>query len=248
VTSIFPEHMDYHRNIRNYYSAKKNIFKYQEKEDFFVFNVKNKKIYSWLKDVKSKKVHFASIDGPNALETPLQGEHNRDNIRAAMATARILNIPDETINKAIRSFKGLSHRIEFVGEYYGVKFYDDAISTTPESTIFAIKSLPKIGTIFLGGQDRGYSFLKLENIIKKYKVKNIVLFPESGKRIFRKRKGLNILETSSMGEAVEFAYKYTNKGEICLLSCASPSYSLWKNFEDKGNQFQSAIKRNISPS
>ena len=105
-----------------------------------------------------------------------------------------------------------------------------------------MKSGPKVGTIFLGGQDRGYKFSKLEKIIKKYGIKNIVLFPETGKNIFESRRGLNILETKSMKEAVKFSYKYTQKGDICLLSCASPSYSLWKNFEEKGNQFKFWVK------
>ena len=74
------------------------------------------------------------------------------------------------------------------------------------------------------------------------KIKNFVLFPESGTKIIKSKKGLNILETIDMKEAVEFAYKYTPKGEICLLSCASPSYSLWKNFEEKGDQFKLFVK------
>jgi UDP-N-acetylmuramoylalanine--D-glutamate ligase len=243
ITNIFPEHIDYHYNIKNYYSAKKNIIKYQGKDDVFVFNQKNKKIASWAKSAKSKTIPFAKEIPIDDSEIKILGKHNRDNIKAAIAVAQALDVGQGIIKSAIKSFNGLPHRLEFVGQYSGIKFYDDAISTAPESTIEAIKSLPKIGTIFLGGQDRGYSFSKLEKIIKKKKIKNIVLFPESGKRIFKKgRKGLNILETSSMEEAVKFAYKCTEAGQICLLSCASPSYSLWKNFEEKGDQFQSFVK------
>jgi UDP-N-acetylmuramoylalanine--D-glutamate ligase len=104
----------------------------------------------------------------------------------------------------------------------------------------AIEALKNVGTIFLGGEDRGYNFSALEKIIKKYKIKNAVLFPDSGKRI--KLKGLNILKTKNMEEAVKFAFKFTEKGSVCLLSCASPSYSLWKNFEEKGEQFVKAVK------
>ena len=147
----------------------------------------------------------------------------------------------------------MPHRLEFVGEFKGIKFYDDAISTTPESTIMAIKSLNNVDTIFLGGKDRGYNFLPLEKTIKKYKIKNIILFPDSGDRIFHRvarsrsqeklKKGFNILRTNNMEKAVRFAYQYTKKGKICLLSCASPSYSLWKNFEEKGKQFQYFVKK-----
>ena len=242
ITSLFPEHMDYHRNIKDYYGSKRNILKYQTKEDHYVYNPKNKKMVSWKKTTEANMVPFAEGLLLDDSEISLKGEHNRENIRAAVSTARILNISDAKIISAVKSFKGLPHRMELVGEYSGIIFYDDAISTTPESTMSAIKSLPKIGTIFLGGQDRGYNFTKLEKMIRKYKINNIVLFPESGNRIFKNREGLNILETSSMDMAVRFAYKNTPKGEVCLLSCASPSYSLWKNFEEKGDQFKSAVK------
>ena len=242
VASLFPEHMDYHYNIKNYYRAKKNIIKYQEAGDVFVFNPKNKKMANWSKQTKAKAVPFVSEKFLNDVNITLVGKHNKENIRAAVAAAKEFDIPDNKIKKAIETFKPLPHRLEFVGEFKGIKFYDDAISTTPESTIIAVKSLPKIGTIFLGGQDRGYKFSKLAKIIKKHGIKNIVLFPETGKKIFESSKGLNILETESMEEAVRFSYKYTQKGEICLLSCASPSYSLWKDFEEKGDQFQKAAR------
>ncbi len=245
ITSLFPEHMDYHSGIKNYYSAKKNILKFQTKDDFCVYNQKNRKIVSWVKSSKAKSIPFVREILVPQEEIKLFGNHNKDNIGAAVSVAEILGIPENIIKSAIKTFEGLPHRLEFVGEHKGIKFFDDAISTTPESTIFAIKSLSKIGTIFLGGQDRGYKFSQLEKVIKKHKIKNIVLFPESGKNIFKKgRKNLNIFETSSMDEAVKFAYKFTQPGEVCLLSCASPSYSLWKNFEEKGDQFKLAVKSN----
>jgi UDP-N-acetylmuramoylalanine--D-glutamate ligase len=169
------------------------------------------------------------------------GEHNKENIRAAVAVAKEFGISDQAIKSAIEKFKPLAHRLEFIGEFKGIKFYDDANATTPEAAILAIKTLKKVDTIFLGGQDRGYDFSQLEKTIKKYKIKNVVLFPESGKRI--KVKGLNVLRTKSMYSAVKFAYKNTEKRKICLLSCASPSYSLWKNFEEKGSQFQKAVRK-----
>ena len=241
VTNLFPEHMDYHQGIKNYYDAKKNIIKFQRSGDVFVYNPDNKKSFEWLKGLKSKVIPFAKSIPLRDSEIPLLGEHNKDNIKAAIPVVREFGIGDEAIKSAIRTFKSLPHRLEFVGEFKNIKFYDDAISTTPESTIMAIEAIKNIDTIFLGGQDRGYNFSKLEKVIKRYKIKNVVLFPDSGKKI--KLKGLNILKTKSMEEAVKFAFKHTGLGKICLLSCASPSYSLWKNFEEKGDQFQSAVKK-----
>jgi UDP-N-acetylmuramoylalanine--D-glutamate ligase len=174
-------------------------------------------------------------------EIPLLGAHNENNIRAAIAVAKYFNVSDSAIKKAIKNFKPLPHRLELVGTYRGITFYDDAISTTPESTIEAIKTLTGVHTIFLGGTDRGYDFRELEKTLRKHNVKNVVLFPDSGNRILKSEKGFMVLKTASMEEAVQFAYKYTKKGSICLLSTASPSYSVWKNFEEKGGIFKKEI-------
>ena len=241
ITNLFPEHMDYHAGIANYYGAKKNIIKFQNKKNIFIYNQKNKELCSWAKTARGKTVSFAEKNQLEDIKTSLIGEHNKENMEAAIIVAKEFNISDNMIKKAIEKFKPLPHRLEFVGEFNNIRFYDDAISTTPESTIMAIESLKNVDTIFLGGKDRGYDFLQLEKIIKKYRISNVVLFPDSGKRI--KTKGLNILNTKNMEAAVRFAYKYTRPGKSCLLSCASPSYSLWKNFEEKGDEFKSAVKR-----
>lgn len=243
VTNLFPEHMDYHKGAKNYFNAKKNIINFQGKNDYFIFNPNNKKSAAWAKECNGKAVPFIKSIPLDDSELPLIGEHNKDNMKAAIAAAKIFNINDSIIKSAIKKFKGLPHRLEFIGEFKGIKFYDDAISTTPDSTIMAIRSISNIETIFLGGQDRGYDFSNLEKTIKKYKIKNVVLFPDSGKGMFKKNDKLNILKTSNMSEAVKFAYKNTNQGGVCLLSCASPSYSLWKNFEEKGDQFKYFVKK-----
>ncbi len=240
VTNLFPEHMDYHNGEKNYYQAKKNIINFQNNKDVFVYNPADKKLLSWARESRGRVVPFVDKSFFNNINLPLIGDHNKRNAAAAVAVAKELGVSDEIIIKAIEKFEPLPHRLEFVGEFKSIKFYDDAISTTPESTIAAIESLKNVDTIFLGGEDRGYNFSSLEKIIKKYKIKNIVLFPDSGKRI--KVKGLNVKRTNSMVDAVKFAYKYTTPGKICLLSCASPSYSVWKNFEEKGDQFKKSVK------
>ncbi|HLD70263.1 MAG TPA: Mur ligase family protein [Negativicutes bacterium] len=221
ITNLFPEHMDFHGSLKNYYSAKKNIYRFQKAGDHLVDRPKAKKHY----------------------QSNLLGQHNQNNIQAAVELAKILKIPPTTIEKAIATFKPLPHRLENIGTYKGITFYDDAISTTPESTIMAIKAIKNIDTIFLGGQDRGYAFDKLEKTIRQHNIKNIVLFPDSGKKMLRDKKGLNIFQASSMPKAVKFAYKHTQQGSVCLLSCASPSYSLWKNFEVKGDEFKKFVKK-----
>jgi UDP-N-acetylmuramoylalanine--D-glutamate ligase len=247
VLNLFPEHMDYHGDIEKYYEAKKNIIKFQNPWDYFVYNGQDAKLKEWASGSVAKKALFSKSINLKNTKALLVGKHNEDNIRAAIAVVHILKIPEKNIINAIKKFKPLPHRLEFVREFKGIKFYDDAISTTPESTIAAIKALKNVGTIFLGGLDRGYDFSQLVAVIDRSKIKNIVFFPDSGKKIektLRKKskKDYMILHTRNMKEAVKFAFKNTKIGRICLLSTASPSYSLWKNFEEKGDKFKEAVK------
>lgn len=248
VLDLFPEHMNYHGDVRNYYQAKKNIIKYLTNKDYFVYNPKFLSLCDWVKDIRAEAIPYESNLLLQDKDIPLLGEHNRENIKAALTVAHIFNISDEVIIKAVKNFKPLPHRLEFIGNFRNILFYDDAISTTPESTIYAIESLKNIGTIFLGGENRGYDFIQLVKTLINYKIPNLVLFPESGEKILsliinEKNYQPKILLAKNMEEAVKFAYKNTDKELICLLSCASPSYSLWKNFEEKGNEFQFFVKK-----
>ncbi len=224
LLNLFPEHMNYHGGLDRYYEAKKRIFKFQKEGDVAITPPFKEKLVT--KNVS------------------LLGEHNIENIKAATQVCRIFDVPESVIKKGVESFQPLPHRLEFVGKHKGVEFYDDAISTTPESTIEAIKALESVDTLILGGEDRGYDFDKLVEVIKSYNISNIVLFPQSGERMREKLKELRLLETSSMEDAVKFSFQTTKKGKICLLSTASPSYSLWSGYEEKGDLFKDAVKRN----
>lgn len=248
ITSFFPDHMDYHKNLENYLKAKLNIVKYQTKNDYFIVNLH----YEKLKDIKKTQ----GINLPIIKELPfsekyinLVGEHNIVNIKIAITVANIFNINNKIILDVIKNFTSLPHRLETVGTYKNITFIDDAISTTPESTIAAINSFENIKTIFLGGKDRGYNFSNLAKKIIEKNISNLVLFPESGEKILSIILNLSssynpkILKTSNMQKAVEFAYANTPQGSICLLSTASPSYTIWKNFEEKGNLFKEYVKK-----
>jgi len=245
ITSLFPEHMDYHGTVDSYYDAKRNILARVKPDDVVFYNSKYQRINNWLQSVQCEK-----IDANNQIlenvQTQLVGKHNFENVLLAYAVAKKLHIANSKIVDALFSFKPLPHRLEKLGRYGDIVFYDDAISTTPESTIAAITSLENVDTLFLGGKDRGFDFIQLVDCIIQKKVTNLVLFPDSGKKIYsllksRNVNGLNILQTSSMREAVAFAFQHTKKGAICLLSTASPSYSLWKNYVEKGNLFKKYI-------
>jgi UDP-N-acetylmuramoylalanine--D-glutamate ligase len=244
VTNLFPEHMDFHGNALKYYAAKKNIINFQNTGDTFLFSGKNKELKKWAKEIGG--VDFSKID-LGKINVSLLGAHNRENAKAAIAVAIMLGISENAIKKGIENFRGLPHRLELVGEFKEIKFYDDAISTTPESAIAAILALPDTDTIFLGGLNRGYDFSQLAVTINRSKIRNIVFFPDSGEEIEKvlsqkSRKKYLTLHTKDMKEAVSFAFAKTKTGKICLLSTASPSYSVWKSFEEKGDKFKEAVK------
>lgn len=242
VTALFPEHMNHHGGLLPYYAAKHNIVAHQKPGDLFIYNPSFALLRQWAKSAPGKAMRYTH-DFRLPADLQLIGEHNADNALAAVTVARQLGISDATITKALRTFHPLPHRLQHVATRHGISFFDDAISTTPESTIMALRALPNVKTIFLGGEDRGYDFRKLEKEIRRIGVENVVLFPDSGRRMFMKENKLRILRTRSMQAAVTFAYRHTPRGSICLLSTASPSYSLWKNFEEKGDEFQKFVRQ-----
>jgi UDP-N-acetylmuramoylalanine--D-glutamate ligase len=254
--SIFPEHLDRHWNFKNYVKAKLNILNWSEinivqHETITKYKLINKNLISywtkwdyyfkdWFFYYKSKKLF-------STKNLKLLWEHNLQNICSAIAVWNIIWIPLNKMQKTISEFEWLPHRMQLVWNYWWIDWIDDAISTTPESTIQAIKTFgEKIDTIFLWWTDRWYNFEELIKIIKKIWIKNIVLFPDSGNKIMKTIKAkkifwLNIFQTNKMQDAIKFAYQNTHKWKTCLLSTASPSYSLRKNFEEKWDLFKKCI-------
>ncbi|MFH1657281.1 MAG: UDP-N-acetylmuramoyl-L-alanine--D-glutamate ligase [bacterium] len=242
LLNIFPEHLDY-SSFKDYIKAKSNITKYQTAEDYLIFNSGNKTVEEIAAKTKAQKIAFDRLT-PRLKRNPLPGKFNLNNIKAAVAVGRIFNIPEEDISTAIADFKPLPHRLEFVGEHRGIGFYNDSLSTIPEAAIAALEALgDKTQTLILGGFDRGIDFKKLAGEIDESKIKTLILFPTSGERIRQeiKRKTIKHFPATNMKEAVALAYQCTDKGKICLLSCASPSFGLFKDYRDRGNQFKKNI-------
>lgn len=253
--NIFPEHMDWHGWFDRYVQAKLNILKGSEYNFVLAKTVQE----YWLSD-KYNNIETYGIWGISSWsdgqfvyngevlfstdDKLLIWEHNVQNISLAIAVALKLGVPIDVVHNTIKNFRGLPHRLELVWEFNWITFYDDAISTTPESTLEALKSFWKrVDTIFLGGTNRGYDFRKLIETVQEYWIQNIVFFPPSWSimaKFLQNFKG-RLLYTDRMEDAVAFAFVNTEKGKICLLSTASPSYSVWKNFEEKGNLYKQAI-------
>lgn len=242
VLNLFPEHIPYHGTVEAYYAAKENIIAFQKPDDVFIYNPRDTQLRQWAKGARGQVLPWQKELPLARKELPLLGDHNVENVRAAVTVARQFGVSDAAIRRGLKNFRSLPHRLERIGTFRGITFYDDAISTTPESTIAALRALPNVGTIFLGGEDRGYDFRALERALRTSGVQNVVLFPNSGKRVLQSHKGFSVLQTRSMDAAVRFAYRMTPRGKVCLLSTASPSYTLWDNFERKGEAFQRAVR------
>lgn len=248
ILNLFPEHMNYHGTTEDYYGAKKNLISKLKENDYFVYNPKFLRLSEWAKNATCQAIpiqdFFIKETGSSLI-----GNHNKDNVSAAATVVRLFGVNDKIIKGAVKNFQPLPHRLQFVGKFKGISFYDDAISTTPESTIFAIDALKNVSTVMLGGQDRGYNFEELVKTIFESRIANVILFPDSGKKIMdlivssKNSKKPKLFQTRDMEKAVKFAYSNTPQGTVCLLSCASPSYSLWRNFEEKGDLFQTYVKK-----
>ncbi len=253
--NIYPEHLDYYKNFNEYIRAKANITRYQTKKDYLVFNSRDKIVREIAEKSKARKIPINKCLKRSFKQEgiPLIGDFNLQNLAAAIEVGKIFGVSEKDITKAIKKFKPLPHRLEFVGKFSGIKFYNDSLSTIPEATIAAIDTLEKnLQTIILGGFDRGQNFKKLAKKILESKIKTVILFPDTGKRIWRQiqksARGpthgnkLKCFFVDNMKEAVKFCYQNTKKGKVCLLSPAAASFNHFKNYRERGNLFKREVK------
>ena len=250
ILNITTDHMDWHRNQEEYVEAKKNIVKFQKVSDWAVINKDYKTPKSFSKLTKANVIFFSkkTLESDYKKGLMLRGEHNLENIAAAISVAKILNIKKDLIIKTIRNFKGLEHRLEFVREINGIKFYNDSFATGPQPTIAAINSFTEPETLILGGSDKGLDYWELCEKINSHKnIKGIVVIGETRLAIINnlmmmksKIKIINLIK-SDMVKVVETAYVITQPGGVVILSPASASFDMFQNYKDRGNQFKEAV-------
>ena len=172
----------------------------------------------------------------------LVGTYNLSNIMFALGVSEILHLDLEKSVQSVNNFKTLKHRLEYVGKFDDIDFYDNSIATVPMATIEAIKALKNVDTLIIGGMDRGIDYLDFIKYLDNSNISNIICMPKTGHDIAKKLKNKKAYIVDTLEEAVIVSKKVTKKGMSCLLSPAAASYGFFKNFEKKGDKFQKLVK------
>ena len=248
LLNIYEEHFDHYTTPDDYYNAKKNIFKYQTPDDLLIYgDIFQHATIEELNAAPAMKINITKTDivPRDQIRTQLIGEHNQLNIQVAAAIAYAYKVNGESFKDAVASFQPLPHRLEYVGTFRNIKFYNDSIATAQEAVINAIKALGDVNTIILGGMDRGLDYHPPVNFIRTTDIENVILLPATDNRFQQTfdegEYSQKLIHVKDMREAVEQGYVLTAPGKSCLLSPAAASYGFYKNFEERGDDFKNLV-------
>ncbi|MGI6225452.1 MAG: UDP-N-acetylmuramoyl-L-alanine--D-glutamate ligase [Peptococcales bacterium] len=266
ILNITPDHLDRHGTMEAYRSIKAKIFKNQREEDIIILNYDDPLVKELATFAKSHVLFFSRknkleegiyIDdgdivinigeGPvpicKASEINIKGGHNLENALAAVGTGYMLGLEPGDIKKTLVSFPGVPHRLEFVTDIKGVKFYNDSKGTNPDASIKALESFQEPLILIAGGRNKGSSFQEFAQKIKE-KAEKLILFGEAKEEIKKEVEAIgftNIFEVTDFNEAVNLAFNMAKEGEIVLLSPACASFDMFRNFEERGNIFKELV-------
>lgn len=256
--NLFEEHLDHYGTMERYYNAKKNIYLHQKEYDCLLINSdiapeKSPEIQQYIYEISAENseseiyVHDGIVKWTDHEDyviptdkIKLLGIHNHYNIAVAYFITAFY-VEREEFEKALCTFNPLAHRLEYVDTVNGVRYYDDSISTACATAIEAIKSVPNAKTILIGGMDRGIDYTTLVDYLRETDI-NVICMETSGKRIYEMIKDLSRVHyVPHLAEAVKLAAEITPKGKSCVMSPASASYGIFKNFEERGDVFKSLV-------
>ena len=268
ITSITPDHLDRYINFEAYVDSKFKIIKNQSDEDYLIYDSDCKTIDKYIKSnkIKSRLLPFSTkkkvkqgayffnneiniITDKNKINMPtdnflVKGNHNIKNAMAAATVANLLKIRKETIRKSLEHFQGVEHRLENVLTINKVKYINDSKATNVNATYYALESMESPTVWIVGGVDKGNDYSDLTKVVNK-RVKAIICLGLNNLKIMDHFENVveYIVETKSMEEAVNAAYKISSSGDCVLLSPACASFDLFDDFEDRGRQFKAAVRK-----
>jgi len=272
ITNITPNHLNIHKDYEEYIEAKKNIFKYQDENGILVLNYDNDITKECSKEAKGEVIFFSSktkldngfiVDGNiikesedkirkhilNTNEVILRGKHNFENISAVLGATKTL-VDTDIVVEAIKEFKPVEHRLEFVREINGVKWYNDSASSSPTRTLSGINAFEENIVLIAGGYDKNLEYEPLAKPILE-KVSTLILIGQTAEKIFDvvkaegeiQNKKINIHMCDSLEQTVELAHKSAKNGDIVLLSPASASFDMFKSATDRGEKFKALVNK-----
>ena len=268
LTAITPDHLDRYKNFDSYVESKFRITKNQTDKDYLIYDADCSIINNYIKSNKikyrllpyslKKKVHMGAyyskneiniITDKNKINMPtenflVKGNHNIKNAMAAATVANLLKIRKDTIRKSLEHFQGVEHRLENVLTINKVKYINDSKATNVNATYYALESMESPTVWIVGGIDKGNDYSELTKVVGK-RVKAIICLGLNNIKIMNhfENQVEYIVDTKSMEEAVNAAYKISSSGDSVLLSPACASFDLFDDFEDRGRQFKSAVRK-----
>ncbi len=267
LLNITEDHLDrYQYKFENYINSKFLIAKNQTSEDFFIYNIDDEVITAYLNNYKliAKKLPFSmkqevkkggyikndqlhvqvnsEQQSMSIFDFALKGKHNQYNTMAACVAGATMDIRKNKIREAVETFSSLEHRMETVSTIRGVEYINDSKATNVNSTWYALESISKPTILILGGIDKGNDYSLIKELVNE-KVKAIICMGIDNKKLHDAFEGdVAIVDTASAKQAVQAAYDLASPGDAVLLSPACASFDLFKNYEDRGNQFKEAVK------
>lgn len=272
VLLIEPDHLDVHTDFAEYIGAKANIVKYQSRSDIAVYHPTNQWSLAIAKNQPQFATHAAKYgaadNGNSELETVyvdgdrfvttrdrvicetsavvLPGVHNLDNACAAMSLCIGYDVSDEQFAAGLTAFEGLPHRLKFVAEKQGVKYYDDSIATTPGSAIASLRAFAEPKLLILGGSSKGADFTELAHVVRDTEVRKVLLIGDEADRIAAvfAQEGVTVAEkvAGTMADVVARAAELAQPGDVVALSPACASFGMFRNYIDRAEQFIAAVE------
>jgi UDP-N-acetylmuramoylalanine--D-glutamate ligase len=243
ITNVTPNHLDVHVTMENYINAKRNIVLHQNAFGKAIIN--SQCVKDFKKDIRGKLTIYDNTETYKPAK--LRGIHNVHNFNMAV-TAVSEYIDEKNIADVAKNFAGVEHRIEFVREFKGVKYYNDSIATSPTRVLAALNAFDEKLTVLMGGYDKKIPFEPMAETVCK-KVKNLILMGDTKEKIAKavrnsktfNEKNINISFAYDMEEAVEEAYKITDIGDVVILSPACASFDMYRMFEERGKHFKQLV-------
>ncbi len=255
LTNLTPNHLDRHGTFEEYCRAKEVLFKYQpdnpNEPAISIFNAEDEVSVEWYEKYHKKEGRKCllyspeTVSGKIANNFKLPGRANLSNLAAATTIAKEFGVSDETISEAVKNFQPLPHRLQLIGEKNGVKFYNDSISTTPDSTLAALNAFDQHVILIAGGYDKQLTFEKLGKLIAE-KAKGVALIGETTNKIYneiiRNDTNIKISLCNSLEEATKRSYEMATPGDVVVLSPACASYDMFENFQQRGKMFCELVR------